>query len=120
MAYIKIIVVYSFVLVILHIIPIESGPALDQMAIGPLRADYLTHTLIFLPWMVLVWLHFKARQIDNGKRPMLILYWLIGGLLLASFSEGIQLFLPYRAFNPLDLIFNLAGVLLGTLIFLRK
>lgn len=41
------------------------------------------------------------------------LSWLLTGLLFASTTEGLQYFLPYRAFNINDLLANLLGVMLG-------
>ena len=41
------------------------------------------------------------------------LSWLLTGLLFASTTEGLQYFLPYRAFNINDLLANLLGVMVG-------
>lgn len=41
------------------------------------------------------------------------LSWLLTGLLFASATEGLQYFLPYRAFNINDLLANLLGVMAG-------
>ena len=41
------------------------------------------------------------------------LFWLLTGLLFASATEGLQYFLPYRAFNINDLLANLIGIMAG-------
>jgi len=99
--------------------PIGSGTgvALNELEIGSVRADYLLHTVVFLPWMILVWLYLNAKNISGRQRFNHAIRWFYAGLFLAVFSEGIQYWLPYRAFNPLDLIFNVSGVVVGTVIF---
>jgi VanZ family protein len=39
------------------------------------------------------------------------------GMMLAAGTEVLQLWVPHRAFNPMDLLFNVSGVVAGGLIF---
>ncbi len=49
-----------------------------------------------------------------SKKPVLKYLLIIGSS--AFLFECIQYFLPYRAFNPMDLISNLSGAIIGTII----
>ncbi len=118
--YLKILVIYIIFLFILTIIPTDSGAALNKIYILTLRADYLLHALIFLPWMILVWLHLRQSGLADKARLKTIIFWFAAGLALAVLSEVLQLWLPHRAYNIIDLIYNLVGLMLGTLIFFWK
>jgi len=86
-------------------LPLNASNELNNITILQLRGDYFFHILMFIPWMFFQkTTHFKA------------MHWLLPGLLFASVSEGLQYFLPYRAFNINDLIANATGVLLGFLL----
>lgn len=111
-----IIAIYSTVVFLLHIIP-TGRASLNKIEILSFRADYLLHTAVLLPWMILVWLHINKEEVTGSLLKQIIL-WFIAGLLLATFSEGIQYWLPYRSFNVMDVIFNVSGVALGALIFI--
>jgi hypothetical protein len=113
---------YIFIIFILHVIPLGDGGT-DRFDLGPLRADYLLHTLIFLPWMFFV-VSAKSqavsaeRQAQGGKRravskKRIFLGWMGLGIALAVGVEGLQYWLDYRAFNPLDAAFNVLGVVGG-------
>ena len=97
-----------------------SGIALSSTEIASFRTDYLLHTAVFLPWMFLVWLYLNEKNVFGRLRFSHAIRWLCAGLLLAVFAEGIQYFLPYRAFNIMDVYFNLFGVVLGSVVFLWK
>ncbi len=120
MNYLKIIVAYFLVVFLLSIIPTGFGPSLNKVTVLTFRADYLLHALVFLPWMILVWLHLNKEELTGSKRNRQMLLWFLAGLLLATFSEGIHYLLPYRSFNPMDLIYNISGVVGGIFIFFWK
>jgi len=120
--YLKLIAIYTAVIVILHIIPTGppggNGIGLSSTYFLFIRADYLLHMLLFIPLMILVWLYLNSERITGVARFNHALLWLVAGIVLASAVEGVQYFLPHRSFNPLDLIFNVAGVITGALVFL--
>lgn len=120
MNYLRIITLYIIVVLILHLIPTSSGDgvALNSRVIFFIRADYLLHLVLFIPLMVLVWLYLNKENITGVTRFNHGLLWLAAGIFFAVFVEGIHLLLPHRSFNPVDLILNVTGVLLGALVFL--
>jgi glycopeptide antibiotics resistance protein len=88
---------------------------LNQSHVLSFRTDYLLHTVLFLPWIVLA----RFYVYRSPERLMYrIILWITFGLILAIGSEAIQYWLPYRSFNIIDLYFNLLGIALGGLIFL--
>lgn len=72
----------------------------------PIHSDYLIHVLLFFALVLLVkLLHLNIK--------LSILITLI--LLVAIVAEVIQIYIPQRTFNHIDLISNVSGVLLGFL-----
>ena len=117
-SYKKIIFIYAIIVFLLHIIPTGSPVAPNQLYIEDVSADNLKHMMIFIPWMVLVWLYLNKQRLTGNVRFKKAILWLSAGLLLALTSEGVQLFLPHRSFNVMDILSNVSGVVLGALIFI--
>ena len=103
---------YCIALLLLAILPINgvSSP-LNHTFIVKIRLDYLFHSLVFIPWMLII--SFAFSYGNRSKKISYIPIWLFYGLLAAFITEGIQYFLPYRSFNINDLLANLIGVILG-------
>lgn len=100
--------VYVIVLILLIILPINSNDSkLNHTYIFKLRADYLTHAFVFLPWCLL-----------NPEKSITIhpYLWLALGLICACSLELVQFFIPFRTFNINDMVGNSSGVTLGYLI----
>ena len=106
---------YCLALLLLAILPINgvSSP-LNHTFIVKVRLDYLFHSLVFIPWMLLI--SFAFTNGNRNKRFSYILLLLSYGLLTAIITEGIQYFLPYRSFNINDLLANLIGVTIGIIL----
>ncbi|MDF1573522.1 MAG: VanZ family protein [Bacteroidales bacterium] len=77
------------------------------------RWDYLEHFGVFVVFALLFgfW-----RSSTTGEMNRELLYFLIMGSIYASFTEVVQLWIDGRTFNPLDLLFNLLGLLIGIVI----
>jgi len=114
------ILLYAIIVLALHIIPTGSPVAPDRLYIGELRADYLLHTAIFLPYMVLVWLNLNKQKVSGRVRLQKALLWFTAGVILAVCAEGLQYYLPHRSFNIMDVFANVAGVVLGAAVFVVK
>jgi VanZ family protein len=77
-----------------------------------IRLDYISHFVLFIPWVILAYLSF-------GKESAFLnfdAYIFISLLIFAVLSEYIQYYLPYRTFNINDLLANVFGVLLGIIL----
>lgn len=73
----------------------------------PIHSDYLVHVLLFFALVLLVeFLHLKMK--------LSILIFLM--LLVAIIAEVIQIYIPKRTFNLLDLVSNIVGVIIGVAI----
>ena len=94
---------YLLTVVLLMVLPLNSGSEFNNIFIFHLRADYLLHAVLFLPW---AFLRYRTEQT--------LVSWFFWGILLASASEGIQYLLPYRAFNINDVLANFIGICLST------
>lgn len=120
MKYPKIMVIYILVIFILHIIP-AGVDDLSGFKILCIRLDYIIHVLVFLPWMSLMWFYLKQIETaGHSSRAKYILLWLLTGIIFAISVETIQLFIPQRSFNPVDIFFNVAGVVIGAVIYFWK
>jgi glycopeptide antibiotics resistance protein len=100
-------ILYISVVLLLNTLPLELATQINDTVWGEFRLDYLTHALIFLPW---IFFHFWFRRIK--KR-----FWFLVGFVLALLIEGIQYYLPYRSFNMYDVLFNVAGLIMSYLLF---
>ena len=70
--------------------------------------DSLIHAYVFIPFGILwqwgfFWFHSRKRQIISG----------IVLLIIAGFLEGVQIYIPGRTYDPIDLIQNVVGTFLG-------
>ena len=96
----------SFILLMV-VLPLNglSAHALNNVYIVEIRLDHLLHGILFLPWFFI--------SIRIYRLPVWVA--IIAGLGLALSAEGVQYFLPYRAFNVNDMISNLIGLAGGGL-----
>ncbi len=94
-----------FVLSSLPNIPTQQINIWDE----PFRLDYLEHFGVFaiLGSIFIVW------KLDfNGSFQFRKYLWVLLGLIVFACADEIhQIWIPGRTFNPLDLIYNVAGLL---------
>lgn len=112
----KVTLVYTVAILLLVTLPINGDDQflgnLNDTYILRLRLDYLFHSLLFIPWVVL---GAYGWEFHNRKKTSVWLAYL-GALLFSVLCEYVQLPLPYRTFNINDLVSNMLGVTLGFLI----
>ncbi len=134
---------YILAIILLVVLPLNMNNAkeFNDITILRFRGDYFFHILLFLPWMFFhnaafgnlrsgrsFWplaFSFWSDGKTKGKRKKYLsqkptansqqLSWLLTGLFFAAGTEGLQYFLPWRAFNVNDLLANGLGVLLSLL-----
>ncbi len=108
---------FALFLVVMNIIPLgKADSSLSSKKVSFLRLDYLVHAVIMLGF---AWIYLFAKclrlQIFNSKEKLkLILIIFLFALLL----ESLQLLVPWRTFNPLDLYANLIGAALASIFIL--
>lgn len=104
---ILIFIIYLSVVILLNTMPFSLVERVNQTYWGEFRLDYLLHSLFFLPWIFFHFIFYKLKR----------LRWFVVGLVLAFLNEAVQYVLSYRTFNYYDLFFNIAGLVMGYLMF---
>ncbi len=109
---------YFLVLWILLIILFSSLPRLPEINIKTdnfsLRVDYIIHLLEYGSLTFFTILTFAPAEVKLLARKVLIVF--ISLLFFAMADEFHQLIIPGRSFNPVDLIFNVLGIMGGIII----
>ncbi len=96
-------------LYVLTALPGGDGP--EKFSDSPVRWDYVEHLLFFMGIPVLYFLSGGAGIRVRSVRSSIIL--IAAGILYAVVAEVQQIWIPGRAFNPVDLTLNLSGLLAG-------
>ncbi len=108
---------WGWLIIVLATNVIPLGNDINKIIHKPVlkfRLDYLLHCISFLIFIPLCFIDIKRGGPFFSKKPVLKYLLIVGGS--AILIEGIQYFLPYRTFNPIDLISNLTGAIIGTII----
>jgi hypothetical protein len=104
---------YTTIVIVLATLPVNTKGELNNINILFIRGDYAMHALLFSPFMPAI----LGRNFTL-KNLLIVLFI---GFAIASISELIQVFIPYRAFNFNDMFANCIGVAIGgSLIFIYK
>ena len=106
---------WLIILLVINFIPL--GNDINKIIHKPVfkfRLDYLIHFCSFLIFIPLYFIEVKRGGPIFSKKPVLKYILIVGSS--AILFESIQYFLPYRTFNPMDLISNLTGAIIGTII----
>jgi VanZ family protein len=106
---------WLIILLVINVIPLGNDiNKIVHKLIFKFRLDYLVHFCSFLIFIPLCFIDIKRGDSFFSKKPILKYLLIVGGS--AILIECIQYFLPYRTFNPMDLISNLTGAIIGTII----
>ena len=100
---------------ILNVVPLENetNRSLSSNKIFQFRLDYVVHSLSFLVF-AWIWVLGKIKDVcwfesyEVLKFGGIIFVWVVG-------IELLQIFVPYRTFNPMDMMANLFGAILAML-----
>ncbi len=104
---------WTVLLLIASVIP-TTGLEPEGGSKSDFRWDYPLHFIVFLilPLLFIYW-----RNISGAGNRMRELTWfLLTGTIYAGLTEAIQLFIDGRSFNPVDLLYNITGVIAGTIL----
>lgn len=101
---------WLLVLIVINVIPI-GNKSLNRNMLWVFRLDYLAHSIMILCfafiWVLAAIHHVRIfKQYDALKYSAIVL---AAGICL----ELLQLAVPWRSFNPVDMIYNLGGAILA-------
>lgn len=105
-------IIYFLTLFLLYIIPLEGDLNFNSYNFSGFRLDHIIHALVFIPTALVVAPIF-LRQTQFRVSKIIAL-----SLVLAAFFETTHLLVSYRAFTLEDLLSNLIGVSIGSILFL--
>lgn len=109
---------WLLILVLINVIPIgnESNKSLSCNKMLIFRLDYLVHTLMILCFAWL-WMVSRVRRLSFFKQHEFIKF---SGIVLATGIglECLQLYIPWRSFNPQDMYYNIVGAILAMMFIL--
>jgi VanZ family protein len=108
----KLFYLYTVFLILMSVLPINSGSSINHIFLVSIRLDYLLHCLVYIPLVAFTWIDKEIISTWTVKA----FGWIMALLLFAAVTEWVQYFLPYRAFNINDLLANALGVTLGILV----
>ena len=109
-------VVYASLLLLASILP--AFGALNKAKVDllfELRFDYFIHFCAYFGFYFLLIISNFSRKFIISKKEFL--FFVVLTLLFSIVTEIIQHFLSYRTFNPLDMLSNVLGVVLGILFY---
>ena len=106
--------IYVLTLITLLVMPTNNGIKLNAYFLG-VRTDHFIHASLFLPFLP----YFRLKLTSKITKGVFLKYYILG-VLFAVFCETLQLFVPYRSFDPTDIAANVVGVSIGGLAFLWK
>ena len=107
---------WLIILLLINVIPLgnDLNTVIHKPSVSKFRLDYLIHFISFLIFIPLYFIEVRRGGPIFSKKPVLKYIFIVGSS--AILFESIQYFLPYRTFNPMDLISNLTGAIIGTII----
>lgn len=75
------------------------------------RLDYTIHffvyfslSVLFIFWRINQWFRISTKE---------LIWYVLAGIAVCSITELLQLYIPGRTFNKIDLLFNIFGILTG-------
>jgi VanZ family protein len=109
-------IAYTIILLAASVLPSLGELSKTKIElIFELRLDYLLHFTAYFGFFAL----FTFSCILNTNfftRPD-FKKLIIGTLIMATGTELLQYFTPYRTFNPFDMLFNVSGILTGVFVY---
>ncbi len=110
----RIFLIWAIVLIVLNVIPNFTPESLTKENSDFIRTDYIQHFLSFLGLPLLYFLSGKRTVVDRYITNIHII--ILTGIIFAAMTECLQIFVPGRAFNPVDMILNISGLVAGVII----
>ena len=106
---------WLIMVLILNVVPFgnETNRSLSSNKLFKFRLDYVVHSLTFLVF-AWIWVFGKIKDVCWFESYEVLKF---GGIVFVSAMviELLQIFVPYRTFNPMDMIANIFGAILTIL-----
>ena len=106
---------WLILVLVLNVVPLgnETNRGLSGNKIFQFRLDYVVHSLTFLVF-AWIWVLGKIKDVCWFESYEVLKF---GGIVFVSAMgvELIQIFVPYRTFNPMDMMANIFGAILTML-----
>ena len=106
---------WLILVLVLNVVPLgnETNRGLSGNKIFQFRLDYVVHSLTFLVF-AWIWVLGKMKDVCWFESYEVLKF---GGIVFVSAMgiELLQIFVPYRTFNPMDMMANLFGAILTIL-----
>ena len=100
---------WLIIIVVLTAYPGHPGP--EKFSSSTFRWDYIEHFSFY--FIIPIIYYITNRKPPHSKFLKRSLILIISGILFATITEVYQIWIPGRAFNPVDLILNNTGFILG-------
>jgi predicted glycosyltransferase/VanZ family protein len=110
--YIWLFIIYFLSLLVLYITPLDGGLRLNRYNYSGFRLDHIIHFLVFIPTAFII------APIFLRQTQFRIIKIVVLSITLAVLFETTHLFVTYRAFTIADLLSNLIGVTIGSILFI--
>jgi hypothetical protein len=101
-------IIYAAAILTAYLYPVNTEETINRFHVLEVRGDYWLHMLLFLPLPFLM--------CPAGKSAKACFFSILFCLFAAATAEGIHWLIPYRSFNPFDMLANISGVLFSTVI----
>jgi len=101
--------VYILAIIVLAVFPFSQAgmKSINTVYVVSFRLDHIMHLLAFAPFYSLVAITFPPKtSVQNFLIAIVVIFTSLA-------AEYVQFFLPYRTFNPADLLANFGGAFLG-------
>ena len=102
--------IWSVLIFIFSVIPYQDKLVENEEEGRIIRLDYIEHLIVFFI-LSLLFVFWKRGKIKLFNR--LILFYIFISLFFSILMEVVQLYIPNRTFNVIDMIFNSSGIILG-------
>jgi VanZ family protein len=104
--------VYILVIIMLAVFPFSQAglKSVNTVYVVSFRLDHILHLLVFAPFYSLMAISFPPKTLTRNLLIVLVV------IFISLAAEYVQFFLPYRTFNPADLLANFGGAVLGLML----
>ncbi|MBN1181785.1 MAG: VanZ family protein [Bacteroidales bacterium] len=105
---------WLIVLIVFNVIP-NLNEKINEVNIKfEFRVDYVFHFLFYFTGILLFWF-WKFEQFYRERKGLILLFLLLW-LFISSINEYCQHYIPGRSYNIIDLLMNVSGVFLASLV----